>query len=113
MDRQKGGCFASFQIVSFLDVDCEGDHVVNVYVINTPWVYIDVHYELILNAKGDIIPHGFGGGGQDFGWGNAVWLVSIGRGGGSRWPGRRWVPRRLHTCLGRGILRRSASSTGG
>ena len=74
MDRQKGSCLASFQIVGAWDVDREGDHVVDVYIIETPWVYVDVHYELLSHAERDVVFHGFGGrdkilgGGMQFGW---------------------------------------------
>ncbi len=61
MDCQKGSCLASFQIVGAWDVDREGDHVVNVYVIETPWVYVDVRYELMSDSKRDVTM-GLGGG---------------------------------------------------
>ncbi len=56
MDRQEGSCLASFQIV-----DREGDHVVDVYIVETPWVYVNVHYQLVSDSERDVVLHGFGG----------------------------------------------------
>ena len=75
VNRQEGGCFASFQVVGARDVNPKGDHVVDVNVVKSSWVYVDVYYQFFPDSKGDVVVHGFGGGDEMLDWGMQFFWV--------------------------------------